>query len=132
MNYDERDSIIAAILKHDKANEPTDSAICIALMDADRIVNAEIDCIIRSVQHRPDISAIDFVQWLNDPTATYREPKSILRGLNYALEWEDHPKFGLRLPKAQVMGESRFQYIRQYIDILHSQLKESGLIPYPF
>lgn len=128
----QRNLIIDSILKHDGKNNESDDPVLISLMDADRLVNIELDLIIRCGQFQPDLPAVDFVHLLNDPTATYREPKSVFRDVASSLEWETDPRFALRNPIAIKMGKARFAALRFYIETLESQIKDSGLVPYPF
>lgn len=127
-------SMIAyAVLDHDKPNDPLlKKPVLTVLQDADRLVNIELDLIIRCGQFQPDLPAVDFVHLLSDPTATYREPKSVFRDVASSLEWETDPRFALRNPKAIKMGKARFAALRFYIETLESQINDSGLIPYPF
>ncbi len=127
-----QESVINAVLKHGGENNESDSPVLIALMDADRLVNVELDLVIRCSQFQPDLPAVDFARLLNDPTATYRDPKSVLRDIVSSLEWETDPRFALRTPKAIEMGKARFAALHFFMDTLLGQINESGLIPYPF
>ncbi len=131
LGKEERALVVDAVLKHDGRNSPLDSPVLMALMDADRLVNVELDLVIRCGQFQPDLPAVDFVHFLSDPEANYRNPKSVLRDISHSLEWENGP-FCLRSPKAIGMGKQRFQALRGYLNTLEAQLRESGLIPYPF
>ena len=47
-------TVIDAVLKHDGKNSPEDSQVLIALMDADRVVNLDVDLLMRSGQFYND------------------------------------------------------------------------------
>lgn len=124
--------IFNAVLNHGGKNDDSDSPVLVALMDADRIVNIEFDIVIRCAQHYSDLPPVDFRYLLEDPTADYRNPKSVFRDIYHSLEWDTDPRFALRTPKAIEMGKSRFAALRFYIETLKKQIEESGLVPYPF
>ncbi len=124
--------ITEAVLNHNGKNDSSDSPVLVALMDADRLVNIELDLVIRCGQFQPDLPAVDFVHLLNDPTANYRNPKSVFRDIFHSLEWETDLRFALRTSKAIEMGKPRFAALRFYLETLEGQIKESGLVPYPF
>ncbi|MEK7629878.1 MAG: HD domain-containing protein [Patescibacteria group bacterium] len=128
----DKETIIDAVLKHGGKNDDSDSPILVALMDADRLVNIELDLVIRSGQFQPDLPAVDFVFFLSDPTADYKNPKSVLRDIFHSLEWETDSRFQIRLPRAVEMAKSRFAALRTFIQTIELQLKDSGLMPYPF
>ncbi len=125
-------AVVDAVLKHGGKNDESDSPALIGLMDADRLVNIELDFIIRCGQFQPDLPAVDFVHLLEDPTADYRNPKSVFRDIYHSLEWDTDPRFALRTPKAIEMGKERFAMLRLYIETLKKQIEASGLVPYPF
>ncbi len=121
---DERSMISDAVLGHTGKNSDADSKILIALMDADRVVNMEADIIMRAGQFRPDIPAVDFVHFLNDPKATYQNPRSILRDINYCLDWvtEGGPVC-VRTKLGKQLGKERAEFLRLYIETLKKQLE---------
>jgi len=124
--------IVDAVLKHDGKNDPADSPELVALMDADRLVNAEPDLIIRSAQLYHDLPPIDPVHFEHDPTANYRNPKSVLRDIMETLEWlTPGTPFYVRLPKAREMAAEH----RKFFDDFGAQLiacrRETGFHPYP-
>ncbi len=127
-----KDNVTNAVLKHGGKNDESDSPVLKALMDADRLVNIELDLVIRCGQFQPDLPAVDFAHLLSDPTATYKDPKSVLRDIASSLEWETDPRFALRTPKAIEMGKARFAALHFFMDTLLGQINESGLVPYPF
>lgn len=127
------DVIVDAVLKHDGKNSPEDSKVLIALMDADRIVNLDIDLFSRSGQFYHDLPVVDYKNLLDDPEATYRNPKSVLRDIAYALDWAD-PKSDvcIRTRLGEKMAAERVWVFRTFFDALKAQLEEEGIRPYPF
>lgn len=125
--------IIDAVRKHDGINSSEDSKILIALMDADRVVNLDVDLFIRSGQRFPNDPAVDYLNYLSDPEATYRKPKSVLRDIAYALDWVDPASaVCVRTRLGKKMAESRVKVFRTFFDALKVQLEEEGMYPYPF
>lgn len=127
------DTIVDADLKHDGKNAPDDSRVLIALMDADRVVNFDVDLFPRSRQFYPDLPVVDYKNLLDDPEATYQKPKSVLRDIAYALDWAD-PKSDvcIRTRLGKKMAEKRVKIFRTFFDALKMQLEEEGMHPYPF
>ena len=126
--------IIEAVVSHDKPNDDNDSPVTIVLKDADRLANLGPNLIIRSGQYYSDLAAFDprFVLE-SDPQATYRNPKTVLHDVLCALEWiEEGGKFGIRLKAAREIAEPYARFLRDFRDLMHHQLEETGLIPYMF
>jgi hypothetical protein len=125
----DKDEIVSAVLKHGKANSDQDSKVLIALKDADRVVNLAFDLVIRAGQHYHDIPAVDFEHFLDDPDATYQKPKSVLRDIAYALEWVDKKSpHHIRTSLGRKIGEGRATVLRNFLLVLHEQLKEEELL----
>jgi len=122
-----------AILRHDGKNSPDDSEVLIALMDADRVVNLDADLFIRSGQHYHSLPAVDYRNLLDDPDATYRDPRSVLRDIEYSLDWIDQ-KSGVcvRTTSGLLMAKSRAKTFSTFFEALQSQLAEEGILPWPF
>lgn len=125
--------IVEAVLKHNGKNSPDDSKILIALMDADRVVNLDVDLFPRSGQFYHDLPVVDYRHFLGDPKATYRNPKSVLRDIAYSLDWAD-PKSPVcvRTRLGKKMAEERVKVFRTFFEALEVQLAEEGMRPYPF
>ena len=121
--------ILQAVLCHSKPNETSDSNVTIALKDADRLVNLELDVIIRSGQFHPEIPAVDYKLFLSDQEATYKKPKSCLRDIYHCLDWADpeQPAFCCRTRLGQEVARKRAFYLQGFIDLLKAQLLEDGL-----
>lgn len=132
-SVEEKPLILHAVLCHDQPNGLDDSDVLVALVDADRVVNIEADVIVRAGQYMGDaLRVVDPVHLLDDPTASFKDPKSILRILKENLDWEVEGGFvGIRLPKARELAKSRFAFLRLYLETVIKQREEMGLIPYP-
>ncbi len=125
--------IVDAVLGHDGKNSPDDSQVLIALMDADRVVNLGLDNIIRSGQLHHDLPAVDYKNWLSDPEANYRNPRSALYDIACSLEWVDPSKpVCVRTRLGKKLAEERAGAYRQFVETLRLQLQGEGIIPYPF
>jgi len=121
--------VINAVLKHENQNSKQDSKVLIALRDADRVVNLDLDLVIRSGQHYHDVPAVDFEHFLDDPNATYSEPRSSLRDIAYALDWVDEKSpYCICTSFGRKLGEERAIALRGFIDTLRKQLEETGLL----
>jgi hypothetical protein len=128
----ERLVILDAIFKHSLPNDPNDGQVLITLKDADRLINLEPDVIMRSAQFFSDFPVVDPVHWLSDPKATFKEPKSVIKNLSQNAEWGnfEDPKFGIRLPKAQIRAKKFSGYLLDYIERVENCWEESGLLPF--
>lgn len=123
--------IADAVVLHDRQNKyQVGKPVVITLADADRVVNLEADVIIRCGQYYSNLPAVDPVHWLDDPEATYRKPKSVLRDIAYALDWvERGGPVSIRLPKAWGPAISRATFLRSYLETVRRQWKEAGFLP---
>lgn len=125
--------ILDAIKKHSGKNSPEDSPVLMVLMDADRLTCSDAGDIMESVRFFGDLPILDRVHFLDDPAATFREPRSVFRILSERFPWgEEGGPVGVRLPKAKELMRSRLEVFRIYIDAVISHRKEIGLVPYPF
>ena len=132
LSEENRSLVLDAVLKHSLPNNPNDSRVLIALKDADRLVNMEPDAIMRAAQFFPDFPVVDPIHWLSDPEATFKEPKSVIRGLSQNTEWGnfEDPKFGIRLPKAQILARKHAAYLLDYIERVKEVWEQAGLFPF--
>ena len=129
---DWRDQVVDAVLKHDGKNDPSDPPELVALMDADRLVNAEPDLIIRSAQLYNDLPPVDPIHFWSDPAATYRDPRSVLRDIMETIVWlTPGTDFYVRLPKAREMAAERKKFFDAFGEELVARRQEAGLHPYP-
>lgn len=129
----EMEIIIDGVLKHDGRNSSDDDPVLVALMDSDRVVNLGLDNIIRSGQLHHDLPAVDYKNWISDPEANYRNPKSALYDIACSLEWVD-PKTPVcvRTQLGKKLAEERAGAYRAFVETLKQQLQAEGVIPYPF
>lgn len=124
--------IIIAVIEHDQINGEDDNKIKIALQDADRIVNLSLDMFIRSGQLHHRLPAVDFVNYTDDPEATYENPKSVLRDVAYSLDWVNpNSKVCIRTKVGMAIAEPRAELYRHFITSLYNQLKNEGVLPFP-
>jgi len=130
---EETETVIAAVMGHAGINSDTDSRVLIALMDADRVVNLDSDVIIRSGRYHTDVPAIDYVHFLQDPEATYLEPKSTLRDISHCLDWiEEGGRVCVRTRLGKELGKERALFLQTFFGTIEKQLTDVGLLPYPF
>ncbi|MBI2108839.1 MAG: HD domain-containing protein [Parcubacteria group bacterium] len=128
----EQELIIQAVINHTNKNSDFDPKILIALMDADRVVNAEADVIMRSAQFR-NLPPIDYKHFLKDPSATYWNPKTVIYDLSGCLDWfEEGCPVCVRTQLAKQEGGFLAAYLKRYLDTVEQQLKDIGLLPCPF
>ncbi|MEK7166158.1 MAG: HD domain-containing protein [Patescibacteria group bacterium] len=132
LSKDDRDLILDAVLNHSLPNDSNDGPVLMALKDADRLANLELDVIMRSAQFYPDFPVVDPVNWLSDPTATFREPKSVVKDLANNAEWGNFgdPKFGIRLSKAQLRATEFTNFLLDYIERVRKCWTDAGLLPF--
>ena len=126
--------VVNAVLGHDGKNEEGDDIVLKALMDADRLVNGEPDLVMRSGQFLSDLPAVDPIYLDKDPSASYRDPRSVLRDVMETIVWftpgENNP-FYVRLPKARAMAAERKPFFDNLLAELVRRREESGFHPYP-
>ena len=128
-NQEETDAVVTAVLIHSGRNDPSHSMITLALRDADRVVNMELDLVIRSGQHYYSLPAVDYVNFLGDPEVTYHNPKSVLRDISFSLEWINPAcPFCFQTPTGMKLGLERSKALQWFFDKLREQLKKSGLL----
>jgi hypothetical protein len=132
VDHEDRTRIIQAVLRHDRQNGKDDSNIQIALMDADRVINLDLDFLLRAAQFDHTLPTVDFKFFVGDPTATYRDRRSVLRSIAYHLEWVDSTtNVCVRTRLGELLARPRAQKISAYIADLREQLKEEGMLPDP-
>lgn len=128
-----RVNIVYAVLFHGEPNQPNDTPVLIALKDADRVVNTELDVVMRHAQYYPDLPRLHPNHLLDIPGDGFRTPKSVLGNLLITRrEWmEEDGVASIRLPKARELMKSRLAKLEQYAKDVLAQREESGLVPYP-
>ena len=125
-------AIVDAVVKHSNRNGDDDSRVLIALMDADRVVNLEEDLVMRSGQFYSKLPAVDMINFLSDPAATYLKPNSVLRDIAYALDWADpKSKVCVRTRLGKELAAERAEELTRFCWKLKKRLEAVGLYPYP-
>lgn len=120
--------ILQAVLAHSGKDTPQESPLLVVLKDADQLANLGAWHWLRAAQFRPNIPAVDprYVA-RQDPLATFKNPRSVLRDIESTLEWETW----LRLPKAKELAAPLFEEIRWLKRRLEERLVILGLVPFP-
>ncbi len=123
----ERAIILDAVLKHGDFNYSTDGIVLRVLKDADMIVNMGLTVAMRSARFRPTTPLFNprFLM-RRDPSATFKEPGTILQNLNHVLAWWEDG--WIRLPKSKPIARRRYKALRAYVNELTRQLVEEGLL----
>ncbi len=119
-----------AVLNHaipKRKYSATDSPTKRVLMDADKLVNLELDLVLRSAQFLNHLPLFDprFIT-RRDPEANYKNPRTILHDIKSSLEWVDDDWF--RIPKAKEMAEERAYALRNFVEVWSIQLEEGGML----
>ena len=131
LTTDEIDLIVDAVLKHGGPNDASDTLVLTALRDADRIVNVQLDVVLRSAKQ--PIPILDLAHLDRDPTATYRDPKSVIYDLSYMSRlWDpNHPdrddQYCLRLPRAMTIAKAHFRRLREFVRIIIALNRGDGI-----
>lgn len=101
LNNEKRQTILTAVMRHDKKNAADDSMVQILLQDADRLANINPSVLIRSGQFRPTIPALEISEQALSPAPvpgeSYQNPPSCIRDISKCLEWwpEHCEKYGV-------------------------------------
>ena len=129
----EKVSIINAVLNHGKPNDSGDDTITRALKDADRVVNARLDVVIRSAQFQPELPVIDLALGLDDKRGKYNGRLTVVADLMDCLDWGnlEDARFGVRTAGAKKMIVERVALLKQFLEMIVEQRREEGLVPYP-
>lgn len=127
LSSENKDMIVTAVVQHNGKNDPHHHPVTICLRDADRIVNLDLDVVIRSGQFYHALPAVDYVNFLSDPEANYKNPKSCLYDISLCLEWVDPTNpFCMQTKTGMQLGLLRAKKLQQYFDDLKGQLQEYG------
>lgn len=133
LNWADRKIVVSAVLAHDQKNDPRDSNVLVALKDADRIVNLDLDVLMRAGQFRPTLPTVDYAHFIDSPTASFKNPESVIRSMAYVLEWTDPTTdVCIRTEAGLAMARTRSERIRNYLNDLKKQLQSEGVFPAPF
>lgn len=125
--------IVEAVQEHGEPNNPNDDKIIVALKDADRVVNARLDVVIRSGQFRSNLPVFDPILLLNDTRGKYNSRLTIVADLMDCLDWGnlEDARFGVRTAGAKKMIVERVALLKQFLEMIVEQRREEGLVPYP-
>lgn len=124
--------VTEAVLMHDQKNSADDPHVLIALKDADRVVNLDMDVIMRAAQHHSELRTVDYLHFVSDPSATYHDPKSVLRDIAFCLDWVDNKSdVCVRTTRGMAMAMKRAAPLKAFFQTLEEQLTEEGAYPFP-
>ena len=128
-----KSAAIHAVLDHGKPNDPNDTAVTIALKDADRVVNARLDVVIRSGQFHADLPVLEPTLLINDTRGKYNARLTVVADLLDCLDWGNlnDQRFGVRTSGARAMITARVKRLREFLEAIVEQREEEGLVPYP-
>lgn len=129
-------SVIEAVFSHDGKNDEDDDPVLICLMDADRVVNCRPDGALRSAQFYHEYPVLDPILWDKDPTADYRNPKTVLKDMMMSSEeWamkgtpvSVRTRLGRQLINDPEVGAPFFLKYRRVLKLTY---KKWGLQPCP-
>ena len=125
--------VTEAVLTHSQRPSQNDNPVTVVLMDSDKLATLSLSAIIRFGQFRPNVPIIDLrYPDLNEcpPGTNYKNPGSAARDMMGWLEWQEEG--WIRTPVAKKLAQPKFQKIRQFLDDLVFQVREDGLLEYPF
>ncbi|MEK7479510.1 MAG: HD domain-containing protein [Patescibacteria group bacterium] len=127
----EKEKIINAVLEHDTPNNSKDGLVTIILKDADRIADAGAMQLMRGTQWFSGLP----ICLLGEPGkysgAKFPNAKVVTDVIYWFLEWESHPKFRLRLPKAKKLAKPGFDFLRSALKDIRRQQEAIGMYPVP-
>ena len=128
------EDMLEAVLKHD-SKEGGDLPVAICLVDADKVVNCRPELLLRSAQFYHDLPVLDPIHWDKDPTANYRNPKTVIKDVMMSsLEWAGDGPFGVRTQLAKKLindPEIGAPFFSLYLELLKKSLEKEGLYPWP-
>ena len=128
----EKEEIIHAVLNHTGPNRPEDSMTLVILKDADRLTCTDAENLMSAVRYFHDLPLLDPVHLLDDPKATYREPKSVFRSFVDKNDWIGDGLFAVRLSKAKGLMADRLKFFTFFLETVIRQRAELDLASYPF
>lgn len=125
--------VTEAVLTHSQRPSQSDNPVTVVLMDSDKLTILRLSSIIGAGQFRPNLPIIDLrYPDLNEcpPGTSYKNPGSVARDMMGWLEWEEEG--WIRTPKAKELAKPKFRRVRQFLDDLVSEIRDVGLLEYPF
>lgn len=140
LDPEKKQTILTAVMRHDKKNDEDDSVVQILLQDADRLANINPSVLIRSGQFRPGIPALEINEKALSPAPvpgeSYQNPPSCLRDISKCLEWcpahcerYDIPKmFCIRTKAALKIAMPYFRTLEKCFKDIKRVFVETGLI----
>lgn len=122
----EQETVLNAVLAHNDKNKPDHSNVAKALRDADRVVNLELDVVIRAGQRYHEKPPLDYDRFFRRPP-DFNNPQTVMEDLALSLEWVD-PSLPhcMQTPTGMKLGMERAAALHYYFNTLKYQLKESG------
>ena len=107
-----------AVRRHGEPNDASDDFVTRALKDADRVINARIDVIIRSAQFHPELPVIDPVLGMHDTRGRYNGRLTVIADLMDCLDWGNlaDKRFGIRTFRAKTLIVERVAKLREYLE----------------
>lgn len=128
LNHLEVETILNSVLLHNGKNSEEHTNITKALRDADRVVNLELDVIIRSAQLHSNIPPVDYNCFYKQPP-NYRNPETVIEDLALCLEWvELGNPFSMQTPTGWRLAEENAEDLQWFFEKLKRQLKKSGFL----
>jgi len=131
----ERISIVAdAVLVHSLWELPKNFGghrrkVAVLLRDADKLASINGLLPLRSAQNYHNLPVYDVVWGLDDPEATYRNPKTVARDIQYSLEWQQ-PGW-IVTETARKLAEPGFKALEGILADMERPFRETGLNPWP-
>ena len=129
----DKELVITSAVQHgSRPNHPDDSLVFILLTDADKLINMEVDVLMRSGQHHANSQILDPIYFENEPNATYQDHKTTLWDIWHCTTWMDETgPYILRLPKARELGKERAEFLLFAIQTLKNQIGELNFKKWP-
>ncbi len=126
---DEKRIIVNAVLVHNGKNDSNHhSKVAMALRDADRVVNLELDLVIRSGQRFFNKPPVDYDIFFRQPP-NFRNPQTVMEDLALSLEWVDPTNpFCVQTDTGMKLALERAKTLQWYFDTLKAQLKVYGFL----
>lgn len=120
------------VAMHKLPNNEDDSIELQVFKDADRLANLGLPAALRCGQHYHSLPTFNW-QFVTtpDPTASYRDPKTVLHDVRSALEWDPREgkiDFCLRTRTAIRLARPYFDWLRRGLGLTDQQIREARVI----